>query len=112
MSLYKDNPREYNSVHQWVKRHMTKTGICNICGKPNKTQWSNKTGMYMRNISDWQELCAYCHTQYDDRNLRHQPFPDWFVETIKKARKQKEDGIPGTEPADLKSLKEYINKNK
>ena len=57
---------EYNTIHQWNLRHYTKTGACEHCKELVKTQWSNISGNYIKgDRSDWQELCAPCHTVYD-----------------------------------------------
>lgn len=57
---------QYNTIHQWLKRHYTKTGVCETCGKKCRTHWSTKTGDYVReNRMEWQELCPKCHDTYD-----------------------------------------------
>ena len=73
MSFYKENPREYNNVHQWMLRNFKKTGICEFCFEEAKTQWSNKSGNYTRERIDWQELCSSCHMWYDWNVLKSHP---------------------------------------
>jgi len=57
----------YNSIHQWNLRHWEKTGVCENCKKPGKTQWANLSGEYQRDFSDWAELCSSCHALIDGR---------------------------------------------
>ena len=56
---------EYRVLHLWVQRHKTKTGICEHCKLQKKTEWSNKSGRYLKVLIDWQELCKKCHYRYD-----------------------------------------------
>lgn len=63
-------PNEYNSIHKYHLRIWPKSGKCESCKLECKTQWSNKTGRYLRGVrSDWQELCYRCHREYDKHTL-------------------------------------------
>jgi len=55
----------YIAVHLWMRDNFTKTGICEFCNSPAKTEWSNKSGEYRKERDDWQELCRKCHKRYD-----------------------------------------------
>jgi hypothetical protein len=33
----------------------------------HKIHWSNKSGKYLRDISDWRRLCVKCHKFFDTR---------------------------------------------
>lgn len=71
--------KEYNTIHQWVLRHYTKSGICGWCEKSCRTHWSNKYGLYIKeDRNDWQELCPSCHGEYDKTVMKE-------VEEIKEA---------------------------
>lgn len=61
-------------MHLWVQRHKGKTGICEHCHLPKKTEWSNKSGRYLKVLMDWQELCKKCHYKYDVEVLGKQAY--------------------------------------
>jgi hypothetical protein len=68
---WKGNNVSRLSIHTWVRKHFSKTGICEICKLENKTEWSNKDHKYnSRDRSSWQELCRSCHLRYDFTNLK------------------------------------------
>mgnify|MGYP000256379914 CR=1 FL=1 len=56
---------EYKSVHNWIKVRMKKNKRCEHCFREGFTHYSNKTGKYLRDVRDWQELCPKCHYKYD-----------------------------------------------
>ena len=59
----------YAGLHTWVKKHLGQPNTCEHCKKTGlkgcSIHWSNKSGNYKREISDWQRLCAKCHKKYD-----------------------------------------------
>lgn len=57
----------YDALHSWVEKHLGKPRKCEFCGSENakKFDWSNKSGLYKRNLTDWQRLCVSCHFKYD-----------------------------------------------
>lgn len=63
----------YNSLHRWVQRQLGKPKKCIDCGAKGKTStagkwtlwWSNKSGRYLRDLSDWEARCRKCHYKYD-----------------------------------------------
>ena len=59
------DPNSYINVHAWVRKNFVKKGICKHCGLLKKTELSNKSGEYLKDLSDWQELCTPCHRKYD-----------------------------------------------
>lgn len=64
---WKGNAVGNNALHAWVKRQLGNPQKCEKCGtdKPRIYDWSNKSGKYLRDISDWQRLCRPCHRMYD-----------------------------------------------
>jgi hypothetical protein len=76
--LWKGDKAGYMAKHKWIQNHWVKTDVCEICNQlclprpgtrlKHKTQWSNRTGKYLRERNDWQELCPKCHRQYDIEN--------------------------------------------
>jgi hypothetical protein len=57
----------YEALHEWVERWGGKKRACELCGttKAKKYDWSNKSGEYKRDLSDWQRICVKCHFNYD-----------------------------------------------
>jgi len=64
------NKVSYRALHSWVARWLGKPQRCTVCGKEqSKTgkavHWANRTGNYLRDLSDWISLCAKCHRAHD-----------------------------------------------
>lgn len=67
----------YAGIHSWIKKRIPKPDKCDHCGKLGKyvfyktgqkawtIQYANKSGDYLRDISDWIFLCSRCHGAYD-----------------------------------------------
>lgn len=58
----------YGGVHQWIKRRAGKPGYCEFCkttDRDTQYDWSNISGEYRRDVTDWQRLCRKCHISYD-----------------------------------------------
>lgn len=57
----------YAGVHAWIKRVAGQPSYCEICKSSTSTryEWSNKSGEYKRDLSDWQRVCRKCHIKYD-----------------------------------------------
>ena len=59
------NEIAYSPLHDWVRRHKVKTGTCRGCGRKAVTQWANISGVYLRDLDDFTELCNPCHRELD-----------------------------------------------
>lgn len=61
-----------DGLHTWVKRRLTKPTFCEECKKVPPYDLANRTGKYLRELSDWRFLCRRCHMLSDGRmkNLR------------------------------------------
>ena len=58
--------KNYSSVHQWLARHFTKSGKCQLCKNINcRTEWANTTGIYAKHIKHFIEICVPCHKRMD-----------------------------------------------
>lgn len=56
----------YRALHYWVERKLGKPKKCEFClVEKAKFHWANKSGDYLRNVSDWIRLCVKCHRKYD-----------------------------------------------
>ncbi len=83
---WKGNKVGYIGIHHWVRKLFPKPMKCSTCGKKGKyiyfkekngkdrKLWSihiaNKSGKYLRDLSDWIGLCAKCHKIYDTKQLK------------------------------------------
>lgn len=58
----------YVTIHKWVARELGKPNYCEACHtkKANRFEWSNISGEYKRELSDWKRLCSRCHHAVDD----------------------------------------------
>jgi hypothetical protein len=56
-----------DGLHDWVERNLGKAkyGVCEKCANTKNMQWSNKSGRYLKKLTDWQRLCNKCHSRYD-----------------------------------------------
>jgi hypothetical protein len=74
--VYKEKPTNYAHLHIVVKREKGEPTKCEHCGKPTfkrsngscGIELANKTGKYLRDVSDWIYLCHRCHRIYDIKN--------------------------------------------
>ena len=68
--LWKGENVGYRVLHLWVNRHLGKPTQCEHCKKDGltgrKIHWANKSGKYLRDLSDWLRLCVKCHKIYDN----------------------------------------------
>ena len=60
----------YRALHHWVKRYKGIPLFCEFCGEEQtmshkKVHWANRSGKYLRDLTDWLSLCAKCHSAYD-----------------------------------------------
>ena len=66
---WKGNKVGYYALHSWIRRKLGKPNTCAKCGKTGLTgkhiHWSNKSGKYTRDLSDWIRLCTPCHKKSD-----------------------------------------------
>jgi len=60
---YKDEDLSYR--HKLIRKLYGPPIRCVTCGSKSNLQWSNISGKYKEDRSDWQELCTKCHQLYD-----------------------------------------------
>ena len=58
----------YMALHAYVRRRKSKPKLCESCGVRPATDLANKTGKYLRDLTDWEYLCRKCHMDGDGRN--------------------------------------------
>lgn len=74
----------YGGLHDWVEDQLGKPTKCEYCGKDGltgrKIGWANKSGEYLRDLSDWLRLCVSCHREYDHISF-YKGFIPWNKDT-------------------------------
>ena len=70
--MWKGDKVGYQALHGWVRRRLHKTKLCEKCHKSLPYDLANRSGKYLRDLSDWEWLCRRCHMLGDGRmkNLR------------------------------------------
>src|SRR3990167_6136639 len=74
--MWKGNNVGLNGLHQWVKRHKSKSVLCECCKTEKSFDLANISQEYKRDLSDWEWLCRRCHMIKDGRMvsfLKNQP---------------------------------------
>ncbi len=59
----------YRALHLWVERNLGKPKLCSFCEdrSARRFHWSNISGKYAREFSDWIRLCPPCHSLFDSK---------------------------------------------
>jgi len=80
--MWKGDKAKLGAIHDWIKRRLEKPNRCENCRKIKKLDLTNKSGNYLRNLTDWKWLCRRCHMLSDGRmkNLKN----NHGIEFIKK----------------------------
>lgn len=57
----------YSHIHKWMRKTYGKASKCEHCDSTTakRFEWSNISGNYLKDRTDWQELCPSCHRKYD-----------------------------------------------
>lgn len=91
-SKWLSNKPGYQYPHHWMYRNYGKANRCELAdktcsGKSKRYHWSNITGEYKKERSDWRQLCASCHMKVD--YTEHQRIVNRILKTGNKyARRQ------------------------
>lgn len=66
---WKGNDVGYDALHSWVNKHLGKARECSNCNARGRSRyhWANVSGKYLRDLSDWKELCVPCHSRFDHK---------------------------------------------
>lgn len=76
---WKGESASYWAKHAWVYLRLGKANSCSnegckyprrtpqgkILTAPKRFEWANISGNYIRELSDWMQLCCSCHKNYD-----------------------------------------------
>jgi hypothetical protein len=75
---WRGDKASYAAKHMWVGKRFGKADHCEFDPSHVNTrfEWSNISGKYRRERSDWRQLCASCHRKLDwgDRCRQGHPF--------------------------------------
>ena len=63
---WKGSEISYEALHTWVRYSKEKTGKCSTCSHRGVTQWANISGVYLRDLDDFAEMCQSCHKELDN----------------------------------------------
>lgn len=65
---WKGNGVGYQALHTWIHRNFGKANRCenDISHESSRFEWANISGRYLRDISDWKQLCKSCHSKHDN----------------------------------------------
>lgn len=73
----------YNALHEYIRNRYIKPEKCELCKLKPPLDLANRSGKYLRKMSDWWYLCRKCHMNIDGR-----------FEKLRKAGKLKRVKIP------------------
>jgi hypothetical protein len=57
----------YPVLHAWVKRHFPKPTLCTDCSQKPPYDLANISGLYKRDVADFEWLCRSCHMKKETR---------------------------------------------
>ena len=66
---WKGDKAGYQAIHAWIRKNKIKPATCESCAK--KTDYldiANISGLYKRDVDDFEYLCRKCHMDSDGRN--------------------------------------------
>ena len=63
---------KYRALHMWVVNRLGKADHCEECnldkipeGRKRFFDWANISHKYLRDLTDWKQLCKKCHRLFD-----------------------------------------------
>ena len=62
-----DNVSKGAALHRWIRKHLPKPKLCQICNMSKSYDLANITGNYNREFNNWKYLCRRCHMLSDGR---------------------------------------------
>lgn len=74
--MWKGKDVGYTALHEWVENQLGKPNECEHCLAidAKKFEWANKSGNYLREVSDWIRLCTSCHRKQEPNRGSHETF--------------------------------------
>ena len=65
--MWKGDNVGYFALHSWARARLTKPKMCDRCRKNEAHDLANISGLYKRDLNDWEYLCRKCHMTEDGR---------------------------------------------
>jgi hypothetical protein len=65
--MWKGDNVGYASIHEWIKNRIPKPQLCQCCQTNIPYDLANISGLYKRDLSDWEWLCRSYHMHKDGR---------------------------------------------
>lgn len=62
----------YNALHTWIRKNKSKPKLCEECKVKPPKDVANISGLYKRDINDFEWICRKCHFNGDGRLLKFQ----------------------------------------
>lgn len=93
--MWKGNSVGFSGIHLWLRRRKNMPEFCESCETKPPTDWANISGLYKREVDDFEALCRSCHMKKDGRmkklrtyNIkekckRNHPLPNTFPRSCK-----------------------------
>lgn len=70
VGVWKGDKVSYSGLHHYVRKYLGTPSVCENCGANDLSRrsyhWSNISGEYKRELSDWARLCVTCHQLIDN----------------------------------------------
>lgn len=65
--LWKGEEAGYSAKHYWIRKYYGNASTCSndSTHKSRRFEWANISGKYLRDISDYKQLCKSCHSKMD-----------------------------------------------
>jgi hypothetical protein len=68
-AMWKGDNVRYIGLHVWVKNHLPKPSLCEMCNLVPALDLANITGKYTRALENWKYFCRSCHMKSDGRMI-------------------------------------------
>jgi hypothetical protein len=77
--MWKGDNVSYAALHDYIKYHLPKAKLCQMCNELPPYDLANISGEYLRDLNDWYWLCRKCHMVSDGRYYSKNPKTGKFV---------------------------------
>lgn len=68
---WKGNKVGYHALHSWIRYRLKKPTLCQNCELFPPYDLANISGLYKRDLKDWEWLCRDCHMVKDGRKEKY-----------------------------------------
>jgi hypothetical protein len=64
--LWKGDDVGYFALHEWIRMHLPKRDLCELCKLVPPKEVACITNVYNRKFKNWARFCIKCHRQWDN----------------------------------------------